>query len=102
LGIVLGLVVGKLVGISAASWLAVKAGWARLPTGVEWRHLLGAAAVAGIGFTVSLFIAGLAFDDPLLGENAKLGVFLGSMIAGILGAALLARGVRDGAGSHTS
>ena len=89
LGIILGLVVGKLVGVSAASWLAVRAGWGRLPTGVGWRHLVGAAAVAGIGFTVSLFIAGLAFDDSLLGANAKLGVFLGSLIAGALGAALL-------------
>jgi Na+:H+ antiporter, NhaA family len=91
LGIVAGLVIGKLVGVSAASWLAVRAGWGRLPAGVGWRHVVGAAAVAGIGFTVSLFIVGLAFDDAELQENAKLGVFLGSLIAGSVGAALLAR-----------
>ena len=95
LGIVLGLVAGKVAGVSGASWIAVKAGWGTLPSGVGWRHLLGASAVAGIGFTVSLFIAGLAFDAPILAANAKLGVFLGSLGAGILGAALLI-GARPG------
>ncbi|HYO61051.1 MAG TPA: Na+/H+ antiporter NhaA [Actinomycetota bacterium] len=94
IGIVLGLVVGKLAGISAASFLAVRAGWGRLPAGVGWSHIMGAAAVAGIGFTVSLFIANLAFDDPVVAENAKLGVFLASLVAGGLGAALLARGAQ--------
>jgi NhaA family Na+:H+ antiporter len=93
-GIVAGLVLGKLGGVSAASWLAVRLGWGRLPAGVRWAHVVGAAAVAGIGFTVSLFITNLAFDDPLLVDAAKLGVFLASLIAGTLGAALLARPAR--------
>ena len=91
LGVLLGLVVGKLVGITAASWLATRLGFARLPSGVDWRHMVGAAAVAGIGFTVSLFITGLAFDDGQLVSDAKMGILLASLFAGVLGAGLLLR-----------
>lgn len=90
-GVVVGLVVGKIVGISFASWLAVRTGIGRLPEGVTFRHVLGAAAVAGIGFTVSLFIASLAFTDVRLVTDAKLGILLGSVVAGLLGAAFLVR-----------
>ena len=62
-GVFLGLVVGKLVGIAAFSWLAVRTGLGRLPDGTRWGHIVGVGAVAGIGFTVSLFITGLAFDE---------------------------------------
>jgi len=89
LGIASGLVVGKIVGISGAAWLAVRLNLGRLPEGVSWRVLVGGAAVAGIGFTVSLFIAGLAFDDPQLISEAKIGVLLFSVIAGTIGAVLL-------------
>ena len=89
LGVALGLVAGKVVGIAGMSWLAIRLNLAETPVEVEWRHLVGAAAVAGIGFTVSLFITGLAFDDAALVDSARLGVLSGSIVAGILGAFIL-------------
>jgi Na+:H+ antiporter, NhaA family len=69
---------------------------ARLPSGVEWRHLLGAAWLGGIGFTMSLFIGQLAFRDPLYVEQAKLGILLGSAISAMIGLAwLLAVGAKE-------
>lgn len=91
LGVALGLVVGKIVGISSAAYGAVRFGLGRLPPGTSWTHVIGLAAVAGIGFTVSLFVAGLAFDDPHLTDLAKVGIFSGSIIAGIIGALVLSR-----------
>ncbi len=85
LGIVLGLVVGKFVGISLASWLAVCLHIAKLPQGVAWRHLLGAAWLGGIGFTMSLFISQLAFTQPEMREEAKVGILTASLLAGIIG-----------------
>lgn len=85
LGIILGLVVGKLVGIVLFSWLAVKLGLGTLPTGTSWRHMIGLAAVAGIGFTVSLFIAGLAFGPGAVQDEAKMGVLVASAVAAALG-----------------
>jgi NhaA family Na+:H+ antiporter len=97
IGIVVGLVAGKTVGITAAAWLAVRAGAARLPDGVRWAQLVGVAAVAGIGFTVSLFVAGLAFGDGSpIEDAAKLGILGASALAAALGALLLVR-ARDGA-----
>lgn len=93
-GIVLGLVVGKLAGISVASWAAVRTGLARLPDGVTWLHLMGTAAVAGIGFTVSLFIAELAFTGVRLTNTAKVGILAASLLAGALGYAVLRVGGR--------
>jgi Na+:H+ antiporter, NhaA family len=90
LGIAVGLVVGKVVGISGAIALMVRTGWGHLPEGVGARHAVGVAALAGIGFTVSLFVAELAYDDPAVTETAKIGIFGGSLVAGVLGAALLA------------
>jgi NhaA family Na+:H+ antiporter len=91
LGIVLGLVVGKTIGITLATWVAVKLGAGRLPTGTGWPLLTGIAAVAGIGFTVALFITELAFrGTELLADEAKIGVLAGSVIAALLGAALVA------------
>jgi Na+:H+ antiporter, NhaA family len=89
LGVVVGLVVGKLVGISAFSWLAVRLRVGDLPEGVGGIHVAGAAAVAGIGFTVSLFIAGLAFDAPQLEAAAKVGILGASLVASVVGWALL-------------
>jgi NhaA family Na+:H+ antiporter len=91
LGIVLGLVLGKPLGITLFSWLAVRVGLASLPSGVTWRYLLGAGCLGGIGFTMSLFIAHLAFDNPVYIHQAKLGVLAASVIAGLLGWSVLAR-----------
>jgi NhaA family Na+:H+ antiporter len=85
LGVVFGLVVGKFVGISLFSWIAVRSGAARLPSGVRWAHLLGAAWLAGVGFTMSLFIAQLAFGTPELVEEAKLGILSGSAVSAVIG-----------------
>jgi NhaA family Na+:H+ antiporter len=89
--IVVGLVVGKLLGIAAATLLGIRLGWGRLPDGVPRGEIWGIAAVGGIGFTVSLFIAQLAYDDPAVIDTAKIGVFAGSLLSGALGALLLSR-----------
>jgi Na+:H+ antiporter, NhaA family len=88
-GVVLGLVVGKLVGISSAAWLAVRLGVGALPEGVSGRQVRAVAAVAGVGFTVSLFIAGLAYPDPAFGDQARVGILAGSLLAAATGAVLL-------------
>ena len=85
LGVVAGLVIGKPLGILAASWLVLRLGWAQLPANVRMGHIVGAGLLAGIGFTVSLFIAGLAFDDAKLIADAKLGILGASLLAGICG-----------------
>jgi len=90
-GIVAGLVLGKPIGIVAATWLAVRFGLSPLPAGVTLRHVLGAGAVAGIGFTVALFISGLAFEGTGLGDQAIIGVLLASVFATAAGAAILGR-----------
>jgi NhaA family Na+:H+ antiporter len=96
-GVVLGLVVGKPVGIALASWVAVRLGAAALPAGVTWRSLTGVAVLGGIGFTMSLFIAGLAFGSaPDQLTAAKLGTLTASLIAGVLGWALLRFGGQTG------
>ena len=89
LGVAVGLVVGKAVGISAAAALAVRARAAVLPEGVGWRVFTGLAVLGGIGFTVSLFIGDLAFDAPDLVEQAKAGIFIGSVVAGVAGSVLV-------------
>jgi NhaA family Na+:H+ antiporter len=91
LGISFGLVVGKAVGISFFARLAVQFGLAELPRHTTWSDLVGIAVVAGVGFTVSLFITELAFNDPLLLDRAKLGIFVGSAVAGIVGYSILRR-----------
>jgi NhaA family Na+:H+ antiporter len=86
LGIIVGLVVGKQLGVMGASYLAVRSGHAELPEGVNWKQLWAASSLAGVGFTMSLFIASLAFrDNEALDSQAKLGVLLASLIAGVLG-----------------
>jgi NhaA family Na+:H+ antiporter len=89
LGVVLGLVVGKAVGVFGASAMAVGLGLGRLPAGTTWRHMVGLAAVAGVGFTVALFVASLSFDDPATTDAAKVGILVGSTIAGVAGYLLL-------------
>ncbi len=89
LGIVFGLFVGKQLGIFGAVWLAVRLGMAKLPEGARWCHIYGVALLAGIGFTMSLFIAGLAFPDPELFRNARMSVIVGSLFSAFTGAAIL-------------
>ncbi|MBX2820568.1 MAG: Na+/H+ antiporter NhaA [Rhodothermaceae bacterium] len=88
-GIFLGLFAGKPLGIVAMVWIVVKTKIAELPKGVSWRHIIGAGALAGIGFTMALFIANLAFSDPKTLEIAKLGILTASLASGILGWILL-------------
>jgi len=89
LGVVLGLVFGKVTGITAFSALAVRLGLASLPSGVTWRLVHGAAWLGGIGFTMSLFIAGLAFDDAARLDAAKIAVLASSIAAGVIGYLIL-------------
>ncbi|MBC8160672.1 MAG: Na+/H+ antiporter NhaA, partial [Roseiflexaceae bacterium] len=96
LGVVLGLVVGKPLGLLLASWLVVRAGLATLPAGVSWVQLAGAGLLAGIGFTMSLFITSLAFGAlPEVLAAAKIGILLASVVAGALGLACLNRAGRE-------
>jgi NhaA family Na+:H+ antiporter len=90
-GVLVGLVVGKLVGVFGAAWLAVRLRVATLPADATWPAIAGIAAIAGIGFTVSLFVTGLAFDDPALTDAAGLAVLAASVVAAALGAAVLTR-----------
>jgi Na+:H+ antiporter, NhaA family len=85
-GVAVALVVGKLVGVTSFSWIAVRLGLGRLPEDAHWGHILGVASLAGIGFTVSLFITGLAFDSPALQDDAKIGTVGASVVAAITGA----------------
>jgi NhaA family Na+:H+ antiporter len=91
LAVALGLLVGKPLGITLFSWLAVRVRLAALPAGVGWGSLLGAGALGGIGFTMALFITALAFPEPALAEASKLGVIVASVLAAGLGIACLAR-----------
>ncbi len=92
LGVVLGLVVGKPVGIVAAAWIAHRAKLGELPAGANWRHILGAGTLAGIGFTVSLFVTSLAFKDPAVADEAKIGILVASTVAAVAGALVLIYG----------
>jgi Na+:H+ antiporter, NhaA family len=88
-GVVLGLVVGKPLGIASFTWLAARFGIGELPPAATWSAVVGVGALAGIGFTVSLFVTGLAFDDPVLQYEAKVGILVASTIAGVLGSLIL-------------
>jgi NhaA family Na+:H+ antiporter len=88
-GVALGLVAGKPLGILLFTFLAVKLGIATLPGGMGWRHVTGAGFLGGIGFTVALFITGLAYDAPDLVAEAKMGILAGSILAGAAGFAYL-------------
>lgn len=85
LGIALGLIFGKPIGVMLFSWLGVKSGLASLPENVDWKQVLGVAMLCGIGFTMSLFIGGLAFAGLEKGFDERLGIVLGSLISGIVG-----------------
>lgn len=85
LGIILGLVVGKPLGITFFSWLSVKLKWAKLPKDLNWSTIFGAGILGGIGFTMSIFIDLLAFTDAIIINNSKLYIIIGSLLAGITG-----------------
>ena len=91
LGIIAGLVVGKPLGIILMSWLVVRMGKGALPAGVTWGQVVGAGCLAGIGFTMSLFVSDLAFNDPTLITAAKIGILAASLASGILGFLILSR-----------
>jgi NhaA family Na+:H+ antiporter len=84
-GILFGLVLGKPLGIFGMSWLMVKMRFASLPQGIGWKHIGGMGMIAGIGFTMSIFISMLAFKDPESQTTAKLAVLIASLVAGISG-----------------
>jgi Na+:H+ antiporter, NhaA family len=94
-GVVAGRVVGKLAGIAAATWLAVRLGLADRPEGASWAQLAGVATVAGIGFTVPLFVADLAFPDGRFQAPVKVGLLAASVIAGAAGALVLWLAARE-------
>ncbi len=85
LAVVLALVLGKPLGVFICTWLAVKSGLCSLPEGLNWRGVLLVGLLAGIGFTMSIFVGGLAFEDPILLGAAKLGILAASAIAAVLG-----------------
>jgi Na+:H+ antiporter, NhaA family len=89
LGVLVGLVLGKQVGVTLFSWLSVRLGLATLPADLTWGHIYGVSWLAGIGFTMSLFITGLAFTDPALVTVSKLGILAASAVAGLVGWSLL-------------
>jgi Na+:H+ antiporter, NhaA family len=96
LGVGLGLLAGKTLGVFGAAWLSARLGWARLPDSMTYRHLLGVAVAAGVGFTVALFVADLAFASAELEELAKLGIMVGSVLAAVLGYVILRLAPRGG------
>lgn len=84
-GIIIGLFVGKTIGVTFFSWFAVKIKLAKLPSGASWKHIMGVGMLAGIGFTMSIFIALLSFSDPFHITEAKFAILCASIIAGVVG-----------------
>jgi len=99
LGIILGLTIGKPVGIMLFSWLAIRLRLARKPPGVTWHHLAGASCLGGIGFTVAIFIATLAFPASPLLTASKLGIVFASLASGVIGVTMLSVAARRRAGA---
>jgi NhaA family Na+:H+ antiporter len=88
-GVAAGLILGKPIGIALFSWLAVTTGIAHLPRAITWPHIGGVACLGGVGFTISLFITELAFGEGALAHSARVGIFIGSLVAGLAGYAVL-------------
>lgn len=92
LGIAIGLFLGKQIGIFGLCWVTIKCGWASVPKGVTWKQLYGLACLCGVGFTMSLFIASLAFEGsgaPVFNAEARLGILVGSVLSGVTGYLLI-------------
>jgi Na+/H+ antiporter NhaA len=85
IGIVVGLTVGKLIGVTAGTWVALRTGLGKVPDTLRWGQLIGGAGLAGIGFTVALFVTDLALDDEALVNQAKIGILAGSLLAAGIG-----------------
>jgi NhaA family Na+:H+ antiporter len=96
LGIFTGLFLGKPLGIALASFAAIKAGLSKLPDELTWMHIVGAGFLGGIGFTMSIFITLLAFDDPSIVQTTKVSILLSSLIAGVTGYLILSRAKANG------
>lgn len=94
LGIIAGLTLGKFIGIVLMTRIMVKLKWAELPQNCSWLHIYGVALLAGVGFTMSLFITKLAFEDPIMIAQAKLGVITASLLAGFVGYGILKMAIR--------
>ena len=94
IGIILGLVVGKPLGVTLFTWVATRFGF-ELPPGMGWVQFLGMGAAAGIGFTVSIFVAGLAYTDDAITDLAKIGILVASILAAIVALVLLASSPSD-------
>ena len=90
-GVAAGLVIGKPIGITLFAWLAVRLGIARLPRAMTWRQVMGVGGLGGVGFTISLFITELAFEHGDLANAARIGILVGSLIAGSIGYLVLNR-----------
>ena len=101
-GILFGLFAGKPAGIFLFSWVAARTGLATVPDGVSWPQILGAAWLCGIGFTMSLFIAGLAFEDETLLSVSKIAILAASLVSGIAGCLVLARSSKTQIAEHTA
>jgi len=104
MGVILGLFVGKPLGVTLACFLSVKLGMASLPNGVNWRHILGAGFLAGIGFTMAIFIANLAYHGQQAAyylEHAKIGILVASFGASIVGLLILATIPKPKSGNGT-
>lgn len=99
LGIVFGLFLGKQIGFMLFSWLAIRSGKASLPEGVTWPQFWGMSCLAGIGFTMSLFVSELAFDSETLVAQAKLGILVASLISGVVGYCVLRAATPEGPAS---
>ncbi|KEQ28273.1 Na(+)/H(+) antiporter NhaA [Pedobacter antarcticus 4BY] len=91
IGVAAGLIIGKFIGILFFCWIMVRFRISSLPEGANWKHIAGVALLAGIGFTMSLFISGLAFKNPVFIDQAKYGILIASIVAGILGTIVLKR-----------
>ena len=83
--VAVGLFVGKSIGITFFAWLGCKLGMAELPEGINFKNILGVAILGGLGFTMAIFIASLAFADPFMLDQSKIGIFIGSLLSGIIG-----------------
>ncbi len=99
IGVFAGLVIGKLVGITLFPFVASRLGIVELPRGISWLHVTGVALVGGIGFTVAIFVTGLAFDDHVIVDNAKMGILAASLVAGLVGYGVLRLAARSASSS---
>ncbi len=102
LAVALGLLVGKPVGVTIFAWLAVKSGLAVMPRDCNWIAIFATGVLAGIGFTVALFISNLAFNDPGFADGSKMGILLGSFLATVIGVILLGRSLPSAGGSSSA